>query len=398
MQPLEAYTLEPQTLARAINYASARHALYFASVPYSGLVLWSMLRLRIGPRLSRLHSAGFFAVMLLIVGVALVPIDTAAHAISRHFQISIQPWPSWLGDWIKQLLSTVVIGTLLAWPFYALVRRNPRRWWFQAWLASLPLLVIGAVIEPLVFDPLFNHFVPLSRSYPNLVIEIESLLKRARVQIPADRLLEMSASEKTNSLNAYVTGFGPSRRLVLYDTIIRKEDREPLLTTVGHELGHYVLNHIPKGLAFAGAMLLLGFWLAYLVAREWVSRWGEKLGIDRVGSRSSFPLLLLIIVLLNFFADPIANAYSRNQEHEADLYSLEVTHGIVPNAPQAAARAFQIEGETDLDVPNPSRFIVFWLYSHPPTADRLRFALSYNPWAAGLQPKFVRDGPVLPAP
>ena len=100
-------------------------------------------------------------------------------------------------------------------------------------------------------------------------------------------------------------------------------------------------------------------------------------------------MILLLFLVLGFVAQPLSNAFSRRLEHQADVYSVEVTHGIVPDAAQAAAQAFQIEGETDLDPPDPSPFTVFWFYSHPPTSDRLRFALDYDPWQAGRKPRYV---------
>ena len=389
MQAVEKYTLPPDLLVKAIHYAHARHALYFAGFAFSLLVLLAMMRMRLGARLARLRPPAYFAATLAIVAAAGIPIDLTSHALSLHFGISIEPWLYWLWDWTKEQIVFILIGVLLAWPFYAVLRRSPRRWWLWAWLASLPLLVAGAFADPLVFEPLFNTFTPLSKTHPELVGRIEELLGRAGVTIPPDRLFEMSAGEKTNALNAYVSGFGSSRRMVLYDTIIRKEDGGPLMTTIGHELGHYALNHIPQGLAFTAALLFIGYFLAYKAAVVVVRKWGATLGISSVADRASLPLLLFIVLVLSFLSEPIANVFSRRVEHEADVYSLEVTHGVIPGASEAAARAFQIEGETDLDEPDPNRFIVWWLYSHPPTSERLKFALTYDPWSAGERPRFV---------
>jgi Zn-dependent protease with chaperone function len=390
VQAVQKYTLPSDILVKAIHFAHARHVLYFAGFAFSLLVLIAIIRLRLGAKLARLRSPAYFIAVLAIVAIASIPIDIAYHAVSLDFGISIQSWPSWLWDWTKGQIVFTAIGVSLLWPFYVLLKRSPRRWWLWAWLASLPLLVAGAFADPLVFEPLFNRFTPLSKAHPELAGSIEQLLHRAGVAIPQDRLFEMSASEKTNSLNAYVSGFGSSRRLVLYDTIIRKEEGAPLMTTVGHELGHYVLNHIPEGLTFTAVLLFIGFFLADKAAAAIVRKWGPALAIASIASRESLPLLLLIALLLSFISEPIANAFSRRVEHQADVYSLELTHGVVPDASQAAARAFQIEGETDLDEPDPNRFIVWWLYSHPPTSDRLEFALTYDPWSAGRRPSFVR--------
>ncbi len=225
----------------------------------------------------------------------------------------------------------------------------------------------------------FISFEPLAAEHPELVEPIESILRRAGVAIPAYRLFEMRASEKTNALNAYVSGFGSSKRVVLYDTIIGKEPPPALMTTFGHELGHYALGHIPKSIGFAALLLLIGFYLTYVLIRAFIARWGTRWDLRAPYDPATLPVFALIVLILNFIGDPIANAYSRRQEHQADVYSLDVTSGIIPDNGQAAARAFQIEGETDLEPPDPSPFIVFWLYSHPPVADRLKFALTYKP-------------------
>ena len=293
-------------------------------------------------------------------------------------------------DWAKgQVLSTVVAVAVLV-PFYSLLRRSPERWWLYAWLISIPVLLFSAYADPLLIEPLFNTFQPLAARHPGLIPPMEQLLDRAGVRIPRDHLFEMAASEKTNSLNAYVSGFGSSRRVVLYDTIIEKENGPPLMTTIGHELGHYVLNHIPKGLAIGSLSMLLTLWILSLVIPAMIARWGARFSISRLSDWASLPVFLLTVLLLGFLSEPIVNAYSRWQEHEADLYSLEINHGVLANAGEAAAKAFQVEGETDLEEPHPDPFIVFWLYSHPPVSDRLRFSLEYDPWAKGTSPVFVK--------
>jgi Zn-dependent protease with chaperone function len=165
------------------------------------------------------------------------------------------------------------------------------------------------------------------------------------------------------------------------------------MTTIGHELGHYVLHHIVNGLGF-GAVLTLAGLLILFYALPWsIGRWGPRFDIQGLSDWASLPLILLWVLILSFIGDPIGNAYSRHQEHQADVYSLEVTRGLIPDPGQAAAQAFQIEGETDLEVPHPNPFIVFWLYSHPPVADRLLFSLHYDPWKPGSHPQFVARRP-----
>ncbi len=379
MQPIQSYTLPPDKLIQAIHYAHARYFLYFTGFAISVLVLAALLRLRLVPRLRRLNPVLIIAIVVLLTALFDLPAEMYGHSMSLRYHISIQPWLSWFWDWTKAQLVSLVIAVIVLIPFYALLRRSPRRWWMYAWLVSLPVMLFGAYADPLILEPLFNRFEPLAQHHPELIEPIEKLLQRAGVTIPRDHLFEMDASAKTNSLNAYVSGFGPSRRVVLYDTIIRKEEGPPLMTTIGHELGHYVLNHISKGLAFGAVVLLLGLLLLFYLMPWSIRRWGDRLDIHGVSDWASLPLFLLFVLVLGFLSDPIGNAFSRRIEHQADVYSLEVTNGLIPDPSQAAARAFQIEGETDLEEPDPNPFIVFWLYSHPPVADRLRFSLAWRP-------------------
>ena len=385
MPAVHSYTLPPDKLVQAVQYAHARYALYFANLAISILVLLAMIRLKIVPRLRRLPPVLIVAAVVLLTALFSLPAEMYGHSLSLRFHISIGSWPSWFWDWCKEQMVSIVIAITVLIPFYALLRRSPRRWWLYAWLAALPIMLASVYADPLILEPLFNRFEPLAAGHPELLDPIERLLHHAGVSIPPDHLFEMKASEKTNSLNAYVSGFGPSRRVVLYDTIIRKEEGPPLMTTIGHELGHYVLQHILKGLAFGALLLLLGLLLLFYLM-PWLIR---RLAIPGVGDWASLPLFLLLILVLSFLGDPIGNAYSRFEEHQADVYSLEVTHGLIADPGQAAAQAFQIEGETDLEEPAPNPLIVFWLYTHPPVAERLRFSLEYDPWSHGNHTQFV---------
>jgi len=379
VHPIQSYTLPPDKLVLAVNYAFARHVLYFSSVAFAAIVLLALIRLRVAPRLRAWPLPLVIAAIYTITIVFDLPAAVCSHALSVHYGISIQRWSGWFADWTKEQAIALGVTALAVWGFYVLLRRSPRRWWLYAWIGCVPLIVFATWIEPYALEPLFNRFEPLARQHPELVGPIESLLHRAGVSIPSDHLFEMSASAKTNALNAYVSGFGSSKRVVLYDTIIRKEPQPELMTTFGHELGHYVLDHIAKGIAYAAALLLAGFYFAYVLIRAFVSRWGRRFDVRGPEDPGSLPVFALILLLLSFLGDPIGNAYSRRQEHQADVYSLDVTSGIVPDNGQAAARAFQIEGETVLEPPDPSPFIVFWLYTHPPVRDRLQFAVEYKP-------------------
>jgi Zn-dependent protease with chaperone function len=378
MIAIDTYTLPPDKYLQAVQYAHVRYFSHFASFAVQVIVLLAIIRLRLASRLRRARPVSVIFLILVVIALADLPLDALRHSASIRFGISVQGWPSWLWDWLKEQLFALSISALLFRGFYVLLRKSSQRWWLYTWLAALPIMIASVYAEPWLFEPLFNKFTPLARTHPELIAPIQTLLQRAGVSIPQDRFFEMEASAKTNSLNAYVSGFGPSRRVVLYDTIIRKEPVPELLTTFGHELGHYAMDHIAKGIAFGAVLFLIGAYLAFLCVGFAIGRWGTRFDIAGMSQVASLPVFLLFIEVTQFLSEPLVNGYSRAQEHAADVYSLKVTRGVVPNAGEAAARAFQIEGETDLDEPAPHPFIVFWLYSHPPTAERLRFALTYK--------------------
>jgi len=134
---------------------------------------------------------------------------------------------------------------------------------------------------------------------------------------------------------------------------------------------------------------LLLLYAGYRAIHAVLNQWGQRWKIRGVSDWASLPALLLIASIFGFFSDPVANAYSRWQEHQADIYGLEVIHGIVENPAAVAAHSFQVLGEEGLDEPDPNPFIEFWTYSHPSIAERVAFSATYNPWATGT-PSYVK--------
>jgi Zn-dependent protease with chaperone function len=277
----------------------------------------------------------------------------------------------------------------VVWLLYGVIRRSPRRWWLYFWFVSVPIVVFLLFIEPVAIEPMFFQFEPLAATQPELVARIGKVVARGGRAIPPARMYEMKASQKLALLNAYVTGIGASKRVVVWDTTLRKMTPDQTLFVFGHEMGHYVLGHMWLRIAGICALALVCLYVGYHAMRRMVARWGPRWDIPSVDDWASFPLLLLTVSVLSFVSDPVTNAWSRVLEHHADVYGLEVIHGIVPDSAQAAAQAFQILGETSLSDPNPSPFIEFWLYDHPSISDRVRFSALYDPWAKGQPRKYV---------
>jgi Zn-dependent protease with chaperone function len=216
------------------------------------------------------------------------------------------------------------------------------------------------------------------------------VVARGGLDIPASRMFQMDASAKVNTLNAYVSGVGASKRVVVWDTTIQKMTQDQILFVFGHEMGHYVLNHVWILVTASCAGILLFLYLGFHVTRWALEKWKDRWAIRGMADWASLPALLLAVSLFALFSEPLANSFSRVLEHNADIYGLEVTHGLVPDSAQTAAQAFQILGEVDLSDPDPSAFIKFWLYNHPALTERVQFAAQYDPWGKGEAPKYVK--------
>jgi STE24 endopeptidase len=398
--PVTQYTLSPDKLAKSCALYEIRGWLMVISTLYSFAILIGFVRYRWAAKLrdwaERMSCRQLIQAMIVVPLFAIsftvlrVPLAIYGHHIGLKFGLSVQAWSSWLRDWAVQLVLTAGIGTLVVWIFYVIVARSPRRWWFYFWLAVIPISAFLTFIAPVAIDPLFYKSELLAVGHPELVGALERVSKNGGLDIPQDRMFVMRASAKLTGPNAYVTGFGATKRVVVWDTAIQQFTTPELMLVFGHEMGHYVLGHVVRGflvaMVFAFVLLFLTWSAATRVQRIHGSRWGIR-GLD---DWASLPLLILIASLISFIADPVLNAESRSIEHDADIYGLEVTHGLVSNAGQIDARAFQILGENWLEYPYPSRLAVLWDYDHPPTADRIHFALTYDPWKHGQSPRFVK--------
>ncbi len=393
------YSLPPDKLKRAIEYAHAGYTLHFASEIYAIVTLAAILATGLSAKVRdwaeraskrRFVQALVFVSPILVVNdVLYLPANLYGQHLERKFDQSIQSWPSWFWDWTKTELIALVFAVPLAFLLYAVIRRSPRRWWLYFWLATLPIIFTVMYLEPMIIEPMFYRFEPLAATQPALVDQLQKLVGRSGLAIPRDRMFEMKASEKLNSLNAYVSGFGGSKRVVVWDTTLQKLTTPEILFVFGHEMGHYVLNHIRNSLIWLAILLLVLLFLGSYLVRWIIGRWGIKWGIRETADWASLPVMLLIVAVFSFLTEPVVNGYSRWQEHQADIYGLEITHEIIPDGPAVAAHSFQVMGEIGLDEPNPNPIIEFWLFSHPSISYRLRFAETYNTWATNT-PRYVK--------
>ena len=177
---------------------------------------------------------------------------------------------------------------------------------------------------------MFNHFEPLAQTHPELVQQLERVVAKTGVSIPPSRMFLMKASEKYTSSNAYVTGFGSSQRVVVWDNTIKNSPPDEILMVFGHELGHYVLHHIERGLAMGAVLSLFFLWIGSHFVRWLIKRYGPRWHIASLEDWAATGALLLVLAILSFAAEPIANGISRAQEHQADVFGLRWCMASLP--------------------------------------------------------------------
>lgn len=398
--PKQTYTLPPEKLAKAIEYSRLRVILDFLSSGWGILQLILLLgsgvvaRMRnIAVNLSRNRWAqGYTFTLLLLLATSLLtlPLEMYGHHASLSYGLSVQGWGSWFWDATKNFLLILVFGGLLVMLLFWVIRKSPARWWFWFWIPAVAVMVTGVFIAPVLIDPLFNKFEPLTQSSPALVDRLEQVVRRGGIDIPPERMYLMKASEKVTTLNAYVTGIGASKRVVVWDTSIARATPDEISFIFGHEMGHYVLNHIYRTLLFLSALLLVEFYLGYLGMRWLLARFAERWNVRSQNDWGALPVLLLVLSALSFLSEPIMNSYSRAQEHAADIYGQEALHGIVKNPQTTAVQSFQLLGEVSLADPNPRPLVEFWTFSHPSVTHRVHFAATYNPWIEGEHPRYFQ--------
>jgi len=268
-----AYALPPALYEKAHHLGQIEFWFALLGFAYGVVLLWLILKWRLAPKYrdwaekasrNRFVQAAILAPLLILTIDALsLPLDIHQQWVDRRYGLSIQSWPSWMWDWTKSELLTVIGGAIVVYILYAVIRKSPRRWWFYFWLVSLPLGLLVVFAQPLVVDPMFHKFEPLAQKDPALTASLERLARHIGENIPPERMFWMGASEKSTELNAYVTGFGASKRIVVWDTTVAKMNTPQIVFVAGHEMGHYVLRHIPKGIALGALFSLLLFYLAF---------------------------------------------------------------------------------------------------------------------------------------
>lgn len=383
--PLE----DPGFLARARAYTRGNYLLYLLETAWTLLLLWwlafsgmssrawAWIRARFGEgfRSSLLYVAGLVVFLSLIT----LPIDFYDGFVREHaYGFSTQTAASWLHDRLKGLGITILLTALLALPLYALIRRFRRSWWILGAALTGLFATFLVAIAPVAIDPIFNDFTPLEeRDLRDTILDLAR-----RNGIRAEEVFQVDASSRSVHDNAYVTGILGTQRIVLYDTLVENYTRDEIAYVMGHEIGHYVLNHIWKGLALTWLLIAGIFWIVQRALRWSLARFADRTGFRAPGDLATLPMLLFTVTLTLFVTLPAQSGYSRWIESEADRFALRAV-----DHPEAGPGAFRKMAVRNLSDPFPPAIVEWFMYSHPSVGKRIRAAEAYlrERAGAGLQ-------------
>lgn len=390
----------PPPSDKALSYYRSGNLLWAAGLAWGLLIpalfLFTGFSARIRTWAQKLGRKWFFVIAIyFIIFLVLnfiidLPLSYYEGFVRQHaYGLSNQTFGKWLGDALKNLAVSVVGGLLFLWGPYLLLKKSPRRWWLYTSLLSLPFLIFVTLIAPVWIDPLFNDFGPMQ----DKAIETKVLALAERAGIEGGRVYQVNKSVDTSAVNAYVTGFSGTKRIVFWDTILSKLNDRELLVVVGHEMGHYVLRHIITGIIVAFLLIFISLYLAYRLSGGMIRRYKDRFGFDRLADIASLPLLLLLVSVFSFLMSPFALAFSRYQEHEADRFALEITRSN-----HDAATAFIKLQQENLAIPRPGLLYKLWRASHPPVGERIDFCNEYRPWSSGEPLKYGDRFQPMPRP
>ena len=374
---------EPSEQAKA--YHRSGTALWVLNTAWAlilpALLLWTGLSARMRDWARAAGRRWFFGVaiywVLFTIVTTAIDLPRAYYEgfIRQHaYGLSNQTFGKWASDQFASLGVALVIGALVLWVPYLLLAKSPRRWWIYTSALAVPFIVLIVLIQPVWIDPLFNRFGPMQ----DKALEAEILTLADRAGIEGGRVFEVAKSEDTKALNAYVNGFGSTKRIVLWDTILKALDRKQLLVVMGHEMGHYVLGHVWKLMGVLAVTILLLLYAVHRLAATLIARFSGRFGFTSLADVASLPLILLLVTAVSLVTDPVALAAQRYFEHEADRFAIEITRDN-----HAGATAFVILQQENLAVPRPGRLYTWFRMSHPPVGERIDFFNSYRPWDSG---------------
>ncbi|MGH9317978.1 MAG: M48 family metallopeptidase [Thermoanaerobaculia bacterium] len=346
--------------------------LYGAAVAILLLALsWSARMRDLAERITRrkpLQSLLYWMQYTIATFVLLFPLTYYEGYVREHrYGLATQSFGPWLGERAKELAISVFFGGLFVVVLYAVLRRASRTWWIWGSATTILFLIVGILISPIWIDPLFNKYTRLED--PRIR---EPILSLARANgIGVSDVYVVDASRQSTRVSANVSGFLGTERISLNDNLLKRCSLEEIEAVMGHEMGHYVLNHIYKGIVFFSILILLGFAFVRAIFDRLVHRWGEKWGVRGIGDLAGLPVLALLISFYFFFLTPVTNTIIRAQEYEADMYGLNASR--------------QPDGEAEVDLklgeyrkldPGPVEEFIF--FDHPSGRVRIFAAMRWK--------------------
>ena len=351
-----------------------------ALVLFTGFSGWLGRQAR---RIGRWEMPATFAFVLLYFLVNYIvsfPLHYFLGYVRLHdYGLSNQTFVRWLDHSLKGTLVDVIVYGVTLMVLRRLISRSPRRWWVYCSLFVGAVVFFMAFIYPIWIDPLFNRFGPMRDK--KVEADIVALAQRAGIE--GARIYEVEMSADTKALNAYVNGLGSTKRIVLWDTIIAKLDRDELRVVMAHEMGHYVLRHVLINCLLLAFTYGITFFLMDRLGNRIISKLGSRLGFQSLSDLAVIPLLLLVVAVFQFLSAPLVNLASRYTEHEADRFALEMTRNN-----HASALSFVKLQQENPGVPRLAFLVELWWGTHPSLGDRIDFANSYHPWTEGGAGKY----------
>jgi STE24 endopeptidase len=363
-------------LARGRRYARPQLALGMASEAVElGILIALALRpsgpLRAGRRWEQPVAGG--ATVAAGLGLATTAATLPLRAASRRRRIAVgldtQSWSGWLADLAKAGVIQTGFAAAAGAGVVAVTRRYPQRWWLPAAAVSVGVGGVLAALAPVVLDPIFNEFTRLPEGQTRA--DVLALAEAAGVSV--GEVYSVDASRRTTAANAYVAGLGPTKRVVLFDTMLDRYTRDEVRLVVAHELGHVRHRDVPRSVTFAAVLAPVVAWA--------VQQLSWTLSPER-GTPAALPGLALAAALVAAPLGPISSALSRAVERRADQFSLELGGAGAADAFISFERGIALQNVADLE---PPRWLTRLMSSHPPTLERIGTAVAFrnDPGAAG---------------
>jgi STE24 endopeptidase len=370
--------IPPDKTARSDAYFEGGYWMILWDFLYGVVIALLLLNLRWSARMRDLaervtrfkpvHTFVYWMQYLVLTTILVFPLTVYEDYFREHkYGLATQTFGPWMGDQMKELGVILVLGGLLAVLLFGVVRRLPRTWWMWGAVVTILFLIFTVLISPVYIVPIFNKVTRLND--PKIV---DPILSMARANgIPAKDVFEIDASRQTTRMSANVSGFANTMRITLNDNLLRRASPEEIQAVMGHEMGHYVMNHIYKGIMFLSIVTVLAF--VYLRwSLDWALQvWGEKWQIRGVGDTAVLPLVVLLVAIFGFVITPFMNTSTRTQEYEADMYGLNTSR-----QPDGFAQAAIHLGEYRKMNPGPIEEWIF--FDHPSGRNRIYAAMRWK--------------------